>query len=114
MDSVKTESKPQGVTKGPIEGIIIVDGRPQMERVDMPTISFTKKGLKRLQEHYKTKLFFSLFLSSVRVGSSGRFSMDLSSVQKIGTASPWRGRLFFIGAYRGWRYCSHWDGIGRP
>ncbi len=55
MDSVKTESKPQSVTKGPIEGIIIVDGRPQMERVDMPTISFTKEGLRRIQEYYGTK-----------------------------------------------------------
>lgn len=55
MDSVKTEPKPQSVTKGPIEGIIIVDGRPQMERVDMPTISFSREGLKRLQEYYGTK-----------------------------------------------------------
>lgn len=28
------------VQKGPMEGMIIVGGRPQMERVDMPTISF--------------------------------------------------------------------------
>lgn len=28
------------VAPGPIEGILIVNGRPQMERVDMPTISF--------------------------------------------------------------------------
>lgn len=55
MDSVKTELEPQSVTKGPIEGIIIVDGRPQMERVDMPTISFSKEGLKRLHEYYKSK-----------------------------------------------------------
>lgn len=26
--------------KGPMEGMIIVGGRPQMERSDMPTISF--------------------------------------------------------------------------
>lgn len=38
------------ITKGPVEGVIIVDGRPQMERVDMPTISFSKKALERLQE----------------------------------------------------------------
>lgn len=55
MDSVKAEHQPQSVTKGPVEGIIIVDGRPRMERVDMPTISFTKERLKRLQEYYATK-----------------------------------------------------------
>lgn len=42
------------ITKGPVEGVIIVDGRPRMERVDMP-ISFTKEALKRLQELYKQK-----------------------------------------------------------
>lgn len=40
MDRVKTDQQPQNVTRGPVEGIIIVDGRPRMERVDMPTISF--------------------------------------------------------------------------
>lgn len=53
MDRVKTEYQPQIVTRGPVEGIIIVDGRPQAERVDMPTISFTKEALKRLQEQYR-------------------------------------------------------------
>lgn len=43
------------ITKGPVEGIIIVDGRPRMERVDMPTISFSKEALKQLQERYKGK-----------------------------------------------------------
>lgn len=43
------------ITKGPVEGIIIVDGRPRMERVDMPTISFSKEALKRLQELNKQK-----------------------------------------------------------
>lgn len=46
------EHQPPHIIKGPVEGIIIVDGRPQMERVDMPTISFTKK---QLQEHCKGK-----------------------------------------------------------
>lgn len=55
MDSVKTEHQPQSVTKGPVEGSAIVDGRPQMERVDMPTFSFTKEGLKRLKERYRAK-----------------------------------------------------------
>lgn len=50
MEKVKTGCQPQRITKGPVEGIVIVDGRPQMERVDMPTISFTKEALKRLQE----------------------------------------------------------------
>lgn len=55
MDRTKIEQHPQSITKGPVEGIIIVDGRPQMERVDMPTISFTKETLKQLQERYKGK-----------------------------------------------------------
>ncbi len=53
MDRIKTEYQPQSVTRGPVEGIIIVDGRPQMERVGMPTISFSKKALKRPQEQHK-------------------------------------------------------------
>lgn len=28
------------IQKGPIEGILIVNGRPQVEKADMPTISF--------------------------------------------------------------------------
>lgn len=28
------------VRKGPVEGILIVNGRPRMERMDMPCISF--------------------------------------------------------------------------
>lgn len=28
------------VRKGPVEGILIVNGRPKMERADMPCISF--------------------------------------------------------------------------
>lgn len=31
---------PPTIRKGPVEGIVIVNGRPQTERVDMPTISF--------------------------------------------------------------------------
>lgn len=31
---------PHSVHKGPMEGIIIVDGRPRMERMDMSGISF--------------------------------------------------------------------------
>lgn len=39
------------VAPGPIEGILIVNGRPQMERVDMPTISFEQ--IARLKEQSK-------------------------------------------------------------
>ncbi len=55
MDMVKTEYQPQSVTRGPVEGIIIVDGRPQMERVDMPTIPFSAEVIRRLQEQYQKK-----------------------------------------------------------
>lgn len=37
---VETDKKPLSIQKGPIEGILLVNGRPQMERSDMPTISF--------------------------------------------------------------------------
>lgn len=49
------EYQPPHITKSSVEGIIIVDGRPQMERVDMPTISFSKEAFKRLQELNKQK-----------------------------------------------------------
>lgn len=32
--------KTQSVSAGPMEGMILVDGRPQMEYADMPCISF--------------------------------------------------------------------------
>lgn len=32
--------KHQSVSVGPMEGMILVDGRPQMECADMPCISF--------------------------------------------------------------------------
>jgi hypothetical protein len=28
------------ICKGPVEGVLIVDGRPQVERADMPCFSF--------------------------------------------------------------------------
>ncbi len=55
MDRVKTEYQPQNVTRGPVEGIIIVDGRPQTERADMPTISFSAEAIRRLQKQYQEK-----------------------------------------------------------
>lgn len=36
----RAEQTPHSVHKGPMEGVIIVDGRPQMERLDMSGISF--------------------------------------------------------------------------
>ena len=53
-EEVKSQVGPS-VRKGPMEGMIIVDGHPEMERSDMPTISFTGKGLKRLVDYYKDK-----------------------------------------------------------
>lgn len=44
------------VHKGPMEGILIVDGRPQMERMDMPTISFESiLALQRFNEQSSDK-----------------------------------------------------------
>lgn len=49
--TVDIERKTDLVQKGPIEGIVIVNGRPQMERADMPTISFeTIQVLKQLKK----------------------------------------------------------------
>ena len=31
---------PPAIHKGPVEGVLIVDGRPQVERADLPCISF--------------------------------------------------------------------------
>lgn len=36
------------IRKGPIEGMVIVDGKLSLERGDMPTISFSEAGLKHL------------------------------------------------------------------
>lgn len=38
------------VRKGPMEGMVIVDGRPKIEHCDMPTISFSEEGIKRLRK----------------------------------------------------------------
>lgn len=43
------------IQKGPMEGMVIVYGRPQMESCDMPTISFSEAELKRLAEYYQGK-----------------------------------------------------------
>lgn len=45
----------QSIRKGPMEGMVIVDGRPKMEHCDVPTISFSEEGIKRLIDHYKGK-----------------------------------------------------------
>lgn len=42
------------IHKGPMEGVLIVDGRPQMERMDMPTISFESiLALQRFNDEHK-------------------------------------------------------------
>lgn len=43
------------IRKGPMEGMVIVDGRPKMEHCDVPKISFSEEGIKRLIDHYKGK-----------------------------------------------------------
>lgn len=44
------------VHKGPIEGILIVDGRQQMECLDMPSISFESiLALQRFNEQHPDK-----------------------------------------------------------
>lgn len=37
---IEVKKKEPAIRKGPIEGLLIVDGLPQTERADMPTISF--------------------------------------------------------------------------
>ncbi len=49
------EQRNPSIRKGPMEGMIILDGRPTMERCDMPTISFTEADIKRLVNYYKNK-----------------------------------------------------------
>ena len=34
------KKKAESIHRGPVEGMILVDGRPQIENVDMPTLSF--------------------------------------------------------------------------
>lgn len=42
------------IHKGPVEGILIVNGRPRMERSDMPCISFESiLALQRYNEDHK-------------------------------------------------------------
>lgn len=44
------------IRKGPVEGLLIMDGRPQVERADMPTISFENiMALMKLNEHQDKK-----------------------------------------------------------
>ncbi|MDE6021626.1 MAG: hypothetical protein K2H01_11610 [Ruminococcus sp.] len=54
--SPETKQAPCQIRKGPIEGIVIVDGRPQMERLDMSGISFESiLALQRFKEQYLDK-----------------------------------------------------------
>ena len=44
------------IRKGPVEGVLIVDGRPQVERADMPTISFESiMALMKMNEQQERK-----------------------------------------------------------
>lgn len=52
------EKAPQApvIRKGPVEGVLIVDGRPQVERADMPTISFESiMALMKMNEQQERK-----------------------------------------------------------
>lgn len=41
------------VHRGPVEGVVIVNGRPQVERADMPTIIFHPRTLQADKEEGK-------------------------------------------------------------
>ncbi len=50
------EQKIPLIHKAPMEGILIVDGRPRMERLDMPSFRFESiLALQRFNEGQKTK-----------------------------------------------------------
>lgn len=56
IGSRRVEASSPTVHKGPLEGILIVDGRPQTECLDMPTISFESiLALQRFKEQYLDK-----------------------------------------------------------
>lgn len=40
VEGQRVETAVSSVRKGPVEGVLIVNGRPRMERADMPCISF--------------------------------------------------------------------------
>ena len=54
----KVAAKPAApsVHRGPMEGVLIVNGRPQIEPADMPCISFASiEAIRRLNEANKEK-----------------------------------------------------------
>lgn len=55
MDTaIEKENKVVCVQKGPVEGMIFVNGRPQVESVDMPTITFDSiQALLKLTDNNK-------------------------------------------------------------
>lgn len=47
---------PSSVHKSPVEGVLIVNGRPQMESLDMPCISFESiLALQQFKEQHPDK-----------------------------------------------------------
>lgn len=56
IESQPVKASSPTVHRGPLEGILIVDGRPQMECLDMPTISFESiLALQRFNEQHPDK-----------------------------------------------------------
>lgn len=43
---MKTQQKGEikSINRGPVEGMLLIDGRPQIERADMSTLSFDSVG----------------------------------------------------------------------
>lgn len=48
-------SPPPAITPGPMEGLILVNGRPQIERADLPTISFSAEAIAELQRRQQQR-----------------------------------------------------------
>lgn len=46
---------PLAITPGPVEGLILVNGRPQIERADLPTISFGVDAIAELQRRQQQR-----------------------------------------------------------
>lgn len=53
---VETKKVRISVQRGPLEGLLLVNGRPEMEAVDMPTISFESiKAIEQIEAYYHRK-----------------------------------------------------------
>lgn len=54
VEDQRVEAAAPSIHKGPVEGVLIVNGRPRMERADMPCISFESiLALQRYNEDHK-------------------------------------------------------------